>query len=354
MERTELLARIKRVSPALSTKGVIPAFACVFFDGKTATAYDDTIGIVTPLETPVTGGVQGGLLLGFLGSAKGKTVEFSGEGEGFEIKCGRSKLKTPLLDIKYRPAELTVPEDLVTRPVTADVVDHFKVLRGLMGYDPADAWKMGVTAELNKDGRSLWAADAMTLTRIHSEKGGKGKPFVMPPRFVEQACGMHGMTELGYSAAAESLIASYQDGTHLWSRPIDDVRPKEYLKAYEGFDWAHKGFITQPKGFLSALERALLIAAGGLRYEVPTRIRIRDGKMTMVTTSKELGVVRDSFAVPGHQDIEVDFTADLIKRAVVAGFVDLKFTDRALLMRGEVGGCPAYHIVATLAASASA
>ena len=66
MKRTELLANLKVVAPALGKGDLVPALACLWFDGQRVLAYDDHIGISAPCAAGIHGGLNGALLLPFL------------------------------------------------------------------------------------------------------------------------------------------------------------------------------------------------------------------------------------------------------------------------------------------------
>src|SRR5260370_904174 len=99
LPRKEFLEVLETTKPALSTKELIEELLHFWSDGKFITAYNDqSLGIQVPFESEFKGGIRGTIILGMLEHSRAKQIEMEIPEEGeATIKCGRARIKLPLL-----------------------------------------------------------------------------------------------------------------------------------------------------------------------------------------------------------------------------------------------------------------
>ena len=94
MNRSELVTKLELVGRALSDQDMVPIFKCFVFDGRTVSAYNDSIAIITSCELGKFA-LNGNTLLGLLKNSHFEEVLLTPEKEDITIKAGKSRFKLP-------------------------------------------------------------------------------------------------------------------------------------------------------------------------------------------------------------------------------------------------------------------
>jgi DNA polymerase III sliding clamp (beta) subunit (PCNA family) len=316
MIRTELLALLKRVSPALSSKDFVAVFSCLCFDGKTVTAYDDQVALSALCEWPVEGGLRGDVLMGWLGASRGQDVEASTEDTFISLKCGRSKLKVAA--IAKKDFVFKFPEDSgESLKFPTALLEAMGRCVGAMGRDPSRPWQAGLTVAWVGDKARLYATNGICASvdevEVPAPKNEKLKTLLLPPKLTEL------VVSIGRSDHPKTLIlgkgwieVQFASGLRLFGRTSKDADPSKFEELVTEDLRAKAKTVIQdvPKGLGDALDRALVVL-GSVREKV-TKLTVKDGKL-ILTTGSGPAALRDSLKMPGHPDASETLPAEHLR-----------------------------------------
>lgn len=314
MERKPLLGTLKRVGEALASRDLIPVLACLCFDGRTCTAYDDVVALRAPCPFPVTGGVRGKLLLDFLTAARSNDLEVTSEGESVRFKAGRSKLDMPCL-----PASeflFKAPRTEGTEiSVTPELLSALKLSAISLGQNAAQPWMLGVTMAANATALTLYSSDNKTATRVSLPGAYPDVVTLLPPRFVSLILSLsREESPETIHLASDWALAVFPSGLRLFSRTIGGADAKTFKKLFSAADRTDAYPI--PKGLEAALARAAVVLPHS--REPFTRFAVSGGKLSLVTRS-DAGNVADKVPFADHPDITATAAPDNLARALAHG-----------------------------------
>src|SRR5215469_9417371 len=98
MKRSDLVAKLELLAPAVANDNLIPVYENYCFDGEEVFAYNDSLGIVTACQQKEAFALNGKTLLGLLSNSHSEEVEFLIEGDHeLTVKTGRSRFKLPYM-----------------------------------------------------------------------------------------------------------------------------------------------------------------------------------------------------------------------------------------------------------------
>jgi DNA polymerase III sliding clamp (beta) subunit (PCNA family) len=331
MERAELTAVLKKLSPALSGKDLIPIFSCFCFGDTTTYAYDDVVALIHPKPTgDLRGGIRGSLLLNMLQASKAKEVTITQEGEKAQIQLGRTKLDVPVLEVDAFLFKPPTTGDAASVKVDEAFLTALEKAAVSIGRDPSHPWRLGVTIMFGKGWTTFYASDNKTAAKVQLGKAGEDEPTVavLPPRFVEL------LMEIGKSdpplkihLSKEWVQASFTTGLKLFSRTISGAD----LDIFQGlFADKVEGAVEIPKGLDRCLERAALVAP--YAKDPFTSISI-DAERIRFKTKSPAGDVADAILLEGHEAVEVDVTPDLLQRGLKYA-AKIKVLPEKVVLRG--------------------
>ncbi len=320
INRVDLVELLKRVEPALSAKNFIEVFSCFCFKKQTVTAFDDIVAISSPCHLEVEGGLRGKVLIDFVHAARGVdvAVEVGEDGNEAVIRSGRSRLTMPLLGMDDFIFEF--PETPgVELPVTEEFLNAFGQCLLSVGTDPSHPWRLGVTVSFDQTGVTFYSSDTTTITTRRLEmpvaKKLVGRSFIFPPRFSELLAGLAKREEADVIIVDDDWVeARFKSQLRLWSKTVKAVEVERYTEMLATLDEA-RASRKVPKGFIAALDRALVVLSSRSEHGQLTEFTVADGKMKLFTKSP-IGEVRDSFKLPEHPDVAVKAPPDRIKRAI--------------------------------------
>lgn len=314
-KRDELVSKLKLLSLALSAQPVIEVFQCFVFNGKTATAYNDVVGMSVPCEAG-SYAINGPTLLGLLENSAGDEANFVAEDTHVVIKSGRSTFKLPFLG-----EDAFLFEEPTNWPHQMAISEAF--IHGLeaalltTGKDLAQPAFMGVCLLRDKRQMALFSCDGDGMTKAPIGKGGPDLRLMMPRDFCESVLkvieGMApGKTNLFIND--EWIMAKLGDYC-VYGRLMEIDDPLDYDDLIEKtLKGTKPTYIKVPAGLEAALTRAQVITK---LETVQTLISIDSSKprMTLLTENK-IGTVRDAFKFPDHPDAEASVSAELSARAI--------------------------------------
>lgn len=168
MKRTEILALLNAVKPALSTNDLIPVLSMFWFTGTDILAYNDQISIQVPFKSNFVGALPGSVLLAMLNSSISDEVELSSQkGSTANLLVGKTKLK-----LAYLPRDdfsfFTIPDPDpkgYTLPVDpAEFLTGIESCLRSVGSDVSSPDQLGITLLRRGNTLQLFSTDRHTLS----------------------------------------------------------------------------------------------------------------------------------------------------------------------------------------------
>jgi DNA polymerase III sliding clamp (beta) subunit (PCNA family) len=338
-EQPELLARLEKVEPALSSSDFVPALKHFWLTGDALMAYNNQIAISTPLSSEFVGCLPGAMFINLIRTfPPGGSVSVKPDGGGHAvIKCGATvKLamlaSDSLFDIPAFPAGdadlLSVAPGLLRA-----VEDCMRSVSAVAIVSD----QLGVTL-MPGDGK-LHACATDKTTLVHSPIATDGDSDIAAPVILSGAFCQQ-MLKLANGAAHKRLVVRddhalfVADGSTLFGHVVQPSGQVDYWRIIDAHvpSGYENQLVQTPPEFAAILERAALIGAISGR-EVSTDISCRNGKIRFRTTS-ERGEVVDDMTARGHPDVQVKLRSSLLQRGA-KDFTWLLFTEQCAIMANE-------------------
>lgn len=341
METGKLLQTLKSISPAISSRDMIPMLSCFCFSNKKVTAYNGRVALTAPCDLQVEGAVKGSILLGFLNNAKSKELSLDNSNPSeVVIKSGRSKLTAPVIpkDSFIFESPATPPKATLKKTAESFVKSVESVLISA-GNDPSHPQFLGVTFGFEKDRATFITCNNFSATSFQSG-------IKRPQGFDSQSVGMvTEFCELLVSIAKRDtpttveigegwIVCKFVSGTELFSTLLENDgyadRKELFSKVFQDSsgDW-----VSIPQTFSSALNRAMVPLAD-VRVK-STTFTVAKGKMKLFTKTDH-GMVLDFVDFPGHTSISLDADPDILGKGLEQS-TKTKLTDSAFLFKNDSG-----------------
>jgi len=347
MNRIKLMDSLAQVTPALSTKNMVPAFSCVCFTGKTMQTYNDVIALQLKFKSDYVGGVVGKLLSTFVKTAATDEIEFTPEGEELLLKSGRSKLTvTPLSEGEFvfkmpklkEGNKIACPENLV------NAVNRVCLS---LGRDPGFPTTMGVTIIPKKKGVYLCSAEGSSaITRVFLKdkdfSNALPGPILLPPQLCDFFLKIASKdSPKNMYLSEEWVIFTFESGLKLFSRLGEEIDPELFEGAMRNHYTPNKdSFVTLPSGTEGALDRALAVLDGAA--EKIGTVSVKKSRLRIEATAAQ-GSLFDVLKLPDHDNVKIRL--DLVRFKSALQFADSIFIteDSVLLKQGSLVHLIAVH-----------
>jgi DNA polymerase III sliding clamp (beta) subunit (PCNA family) len=353
IKRDELLQKLEIVAPALADHDLIPALTYILFTGTHLVAYNDSIGIATPLKTEFTGTIPGKMLIDFLRiTAHAAEVEITQVNERIvepideaneavtlydvQLKAGRTKLVLNALP----KAEYTAIFEMPPRPKNAAKVDE-KFLTAIEDCLQATS-KQGVTPDHrgvtfipNKQDVKLFSTNSITISYSKvtlSDKAGIKQRVCLPSAFCQQMIALGKQAEGCWFVLRDDHALFMTEKATLFSRLLQSENPLNFedtLKRHlpnnvSAFSQLND---AQRPRLKSALELAARICdiKGN---EVRTRVRCQKDMMEFLSSSNRGDA--DSIKIK-HAPVDVFFQASYL-RDVYDRYETILFSNQSVLL----------------------
>jgi DNA polymerase III sliding clamp (beta) subunit (PCNA family) len=341
MNRKELVAKLERVAPALSTNDLVPILTHFCFSGDDVFAFNEQIGIVAPCKTTFEGAVAGNTLLNLLKASRAKEVEFE-EAKGGEliVRAASSRFKLGLLP----------PDRFVWKPPTLEDtvvigVDTKKFMAGIsacmrsVSIDTSIPDQLGVTLLNEGDVLSMYATDNATLShaRVALKKSPKNfDRVILSGSFCNQMLALSMRDKpLHLEVREDCVLLAGVGGTMLFGSLIVSPKPIDFPEKIEGNypPDADKLAISIPTKLELILERACIVSAAN-GEPVKTEIFVEGGVARFLTSSR-MTSVRDSVQLEGkHKDVVLAVNPKLLRNGY-GSFDRMLITSRCFIMASE-------------------
>lgn len=309
MKREQLVQTLELLKHALAKDDTIPVFQCFVFDDGTISAYNDTVGIIAPVDTNETFAVHGKTFLGIVSNSSAEEVSVNLSNQTADFKLGKTEMTLPFIPKEDFIFEAPTAGTSMF-PFTVSSCNAMKLCLDTVSKDETQRALQGITIVKDK----MYSCDGDTLTRVQLPNGPKGTIF-LPTAFCEavvnvwDALGM-AKGKLGYND--EWCVADFEDW-EIWGR-IPQIENKiDFEKEIKKTIKKEIEYQPVPAGLSDALKRAGVIAGA---ESAKTVIAIAKGKMAL-STQTHMGEVDDVLAIKGHKEVTATISAEHLARAIV-------------------------------------
>lgn len=350
----DFLKALKRAAPALAPKDDIPALSSFFFDGVSVRTYDDEVAITVPCDVDIEGGVNGALLLAWLGAVS--TKEFTVDGGeplappprvvGYReippgavvLTAGRSKITLPVISSELFAFQ---PEDEAPRveiPAPINLIESMRQCAPYMGNDAAHPWRMGMTIRVTLDQTEVFATDNTGVAHgtcrldVYGDEE-EHYEVSIPSRFVQLLLDAVKVTGVDSLMLGDGWIeANLEDGSDLFSRTQAEVRVENFENPLAMVMEQCDSPVPIPDGFNELMGRTnkVLIAVKG------ESAKLKVGKSSLsVSTQGELLSLADTLRmVKSHESVSVLFMPSMML-PVLPYVTDFQLCDQAIAFMGQ-------------------
>jgi DNA polymerase III sliding clamp (beta) subunit (PCNA family) len=345
INRIELVEKLDRVAPALSSNNLVPVLSHFWFNKDVLTAYNDQIAISTKLNSGFVGAVPN-TLIQLLSASRAKDVDFTYDDAGnLTVKAASAKFKLPYLTAKSFDI-FEMPQPNVKNALPVDMGKFLEAIDSCtrsLKEDTSMPDSLGITLSLEAGNIHLYATNDATISYAHIKQINSRielplQRVVLSGNFCRQ---MLSIAKTGGSSHVE-IHSDYSlfvcNNTILFGRLIDVQRPLDFDAVIESSfpQELHKNLVSIPTKLQLMLERAIIITESKTERS-KTAISIKDGIAKFVSQSSEKGEVKDSVQLEAqHPDVSVTIDPRLFKQGYDGKFDKMLLTENCLVMtRGD-------------------
>lgn len=318
MLRTDLLEKLERVAPALSTNNLVPILQHFWFKENELICYNDQIAIQTTLKSGFAGAVPA-TLTSLLSVSRAKEVEFIDSSNGtLTVKAASSRFKLPFLDEKAT--------EIFTMPLpTKDAlpVDMNSFLSAIesctrsLKEDTSMPDSLGITIVYNDKGFDLYATNDATISyaRVKTKQELKEFRVVISGEFCRQMLNLAKLDGTKHLEIHDTYSLFKCGENVLFGRLVDVQRPLDFDAVIDSSfpASAEKQLVSIPSKLELILDRAIVITDS--KQDRPkTDITIKDGIAKFFSQSVDRGEVHDQVQLEVHHpDVSVSIDPRLFK-----------------------------------------
>lgn len=336
----DFLKVLRRAAPALAQKDDIPALSSFFFDGVSVRTYDDEVAITVPCDVDIEGGVNGALLLAWLGAVSAKDFKL-GNTLGCDsqpITAGRSTITLPVISsdlFAFQPEDETPRVEI---PAPINLLEIMRQCAPYMGNDAAHPWRMGMTLRVTLDQTEVFATDNTGVAHgtcrldVHGDEE-ECYEVSIPSRFVQLLLDAAKVTGVDSLMLGDGWIeANLEDGSDLFSRTQAEVSIEHFESILTRVMEQCDAPVPIPNGFSELMERInkVLIVVKG------ESAKLKVGKSSLsVSTRGELLSLADTLQmVEAHETVSVSFVPSMML-PVLPYVTDFQVCDQAVAFMGQ-------------------
>lgn len=323
INRSELLAALSAVKPALNDKSTMDELACVWFEDGAVSAYNDVIGIQVPVDTFFTGGLRGSLVTGLMETATSDRVDIAIKGEKITMKAGSAKINLAMLpsrrQIWHAPE---VNDDAWFKPSATFIQALERVMVSTVKASSVPD-QMGVTFILHDNGLSLYSTDNGTIS--WGQVGIDDFPDIpvdralVPTVFCDQLLKMGaGKEDAAVELAFLKNAAMAKVGDRLlFGRYLESQNPVPFPSIVRRYlqDGDDDRLLDLPPGLPLALDRAsVLLSKGGQGLSVEFQA---SDKSLRLYTRTAYGTLDETLELDDfHEEAVMKLNPKLVGRAI--------------------------------------
>lgn len=328
MKRSELLAALRLVAPALAAKPLVPVFSHLCFDGKMVIAYDDVVALRAPCPLDIQGALLGSLLLSILASSTSEEAVFDIKDSEVTVKLGHTRAKLAVLPSDEFLFKEPSRKGGVKLPLAEGLLASLRLACRCQETDGQPTALTGVTIAFGKKKATLYATDSVSVVHATAACGCEkldGKAVILPIRFCELLLKM-GKGDLIFTESGDLVVVG--DGVELFGRVVQGADPQQYERVFEGARLNNVPEADVPTTLARCLERSALLN----REEI--ELSYTNGRLNLYSSGLG-GELRDSLKVDfGPDPVEVITSASHVARYLDAT-ERIGFCDRCVLLEGK-------------------
>lgn len=293
MDRNLLQQAVSSSYPALADNDLVPAFGCFYFKDGNLCAYNNTIGISTPLPDfeIEDGGVEGELLSQWLKSTTGGEVKAQIVDGDVKLSCGRSRLTLrhrERKEFKFKKPKTKKLESLVLdndqRAAFKRAVAQTAIS---IGVDPSKPTRLGLMLVLGKDSITMYATDNFTAARsvfaVQVPKAMQGRALSIPPHAVKALDKMPQDIYAQVYLEEDWALFKSPSGVELFSRAVAQSDASMYEELFGAIGWDDKKlWLEMGEEFAPAIQRAGFLSS----EDVFTKAKLTKTAVTLETRGK--------------------------------------------------------------------
>lgn len=333
MLKDDLMERLNIVAPALSSVDLIPILTHLWFTGEHVLAYNDKIGISTPLKTEFAGAVPGKTMIDLLSVSRVKDVTLTEENDNLVIKAAQSRFKLPLLPPKSFVFDMPSPpksDGKIAGSYKEIFLASIEHCMRSISTDTAAPEKLGLTVVVADRHIKFYSTTGQTLSYagFDCKDAGKGGRFTLPEQFCAVLLDQTKGDDPTYSiwVASDHALVKTANAT-LFGRLVEfDGEPLNYERVLAANTKDMGDMIELPKRMKLIADRACIIAG----KEGATQVSCAKGVLRFLTESAN-GEVVDTLKTDGHLDVSMRFVPRHIQK-VCDDFDSFVVTSRGIVM----------------------
>lgn len=337
VDRTEFMASLAKVKPALASGGAIPSLNHFWFDESSLMAYDGGFGIKLALETELSCGLPGSALMGLLSTSVLKEAELSADGNAVQVKLGKARSKLVSLESSsiVWPFPTKLPKGAKATTLDSAFIEALRKVLFVKPPSPATRVEhYGVTVERRKSDLVLYSTDTATMASASVEGAGEDASFdltLLPRDFAEQIVSQSPDGVELY--VLEDCIIARADGIEFCSNLMDLEAIDDLHGIIEEQRESHSSFVPLPAGLEGALSRAEILAG----REEPSVSLMSLGSTLTVKGSYALGELDEVLDLDGKlPKASIRVTAGLLRRSLPHA-EKISVSKDTLFLTGEPG-----------------
>jgi DNA polymerase III sliding clamp (beta) subunit (PCNA family) len=333
--REQLYSVLAPLAKAIPSDPPVAAFGSIFFDGTRATIYDGEVSASSLCTLILDGGVDGKLLVAWLKGCSGTTVKLKTSDGTVTFQCGRSRLKTGLVDSTM--LLFMQPKDQGIRIENpADLVDRMGMVKPFMGNDVAHVWRSGLTLAIEAKSAFLYATDNITMIEATAQIGADCEivEVAIPPRSISIVVDFLKTKEIkSLEIAKEWVQAYFLDESTVYMRMGLDVAVEKYRELLKQTQEPVDEYIEISEELRASV--AQIASMLSFTDEQECQLDSKDGVLT-VRTSKNSKAFAESSAPASsnrHKDCLVWVAAKEFARMLSIG-EKIAITETAVVVTG--------------------
>lgn len=301
MNRLDLQDALSMVKAGLSSAEFIPVMTHFCFDGETVHAYNDVIGIIAELETPLNCAIPGDLLMKLLPTLPNDEVGFKVKENKVTMTSGKSVTHLPILEADSFVFKLP-DEHGIAFTANSNFLLGLKRCASGCGEDAQKLAEVGITMTI-KDGQiNLYSTDNATVShhRVSGiEADCQDATLVIPRVFADNVigvCDAIGDEKVIITWGSNWILAEIQDEVTIFARLID-------VDAYdfESIISAHipEGelpLFEMPDALNRCLERSKILLSSV--HDKSIEVVVEENNLTVYVNSPVSGDSKDEIELP--------------------------------------------------------
>lgn len=338
MKRTELLAKLEAVQPALSNNNLIPIMTHYWFTGDRLMAYNDSIAISVPFKTDFACAVPGLTLLNLVKASGASDAELVYEKDEVTLKMASTRAHLVTMEKALFNFEMPDLADATFSKV--DNARFFKAIDACLrsvSIDTSVPDQLGVTI-IGAGKELLFFAtnnDSLSHAFMPLPSETKFKRAILGAPFCREMLSIadkkKGVTLEVHPAESYSLFEG-TDGTVLWGKLVEAEKPLDMEKTFDEMfpRDSEKKLVAIPTKMEMILDRACIVAASNVT-PVLMEIVVSNGEAKFVTASQKTELFDSVTLEKGQPNVKLRVDPKLVKNGY-GSFTKMLMTERAFIM----------------------